>query len=91
MVFKEKFDRLCDNIDSLESMVNRVKNDLVKIQKQVEIADDELDIPEKKMDIFLKAINIFSKPRDPNETNYNEQGVYEPPPEIFKAKDFFDK
>jgi cappuccino protein len=88
--FKEKFDRLCDNIDSLEAVVNRVKSDLVKIQKQVEIADEELDIPEKKLDIFLKSINIFAKPRDPNETNCNENGIYQAP-EIFKSEEFFQK
>lgn len=88
--FKGKFDALCDQIDSLEAMVNRVKSDLVKIQKQVEIADEELDIPEKKLDIFLKSINIFAKPRDPSETNYNENGIYQAP-EIFKSDEFFER
>lgn len=88
--FREKFDQLCDQIDNLEELVERVKVDLVKVQKQVEIADNELDIPEKKMDIFLKSINIFAKPRDPRETNCNTNGEYQAP-EIFKAEDFFKK
>lgn len=71
-------------------MVNKVKMDLVKIENQVQIADEELDIPEKKLDIFLKSINIFSKTRDPNETNCNENGIYQPP-EIFKSEDFFGR
>jgi cappuccino protein len=61
---------------------------LKKIEKQVEIADEELDIPEKKLDILLKSINIFAKPRDPQETNWSENGYYKPP-EIFKTTDYF--
>lgn len=71
-------------------MVELIKNDLVKVQKQVDIADEELDIPEKKMDIFLKSINIFAKQRDPRDTNLNEKGDYQAP-EIFSAENFFKK
>jgi biogenesis of lysosome-related organelles complex 1 subunit 4 len=85
---KEQFDKICDQIDNLESLVQRVKSDLVKIEKQVEIANEELDIPEKKIDIFLKSINIFARPRDPRETNWTEDGQYIPP-EVFSSKDYF--
>lgn len=58
------------------------------IQKQVDVAEKELDIPEKKIDILLKSINIFARPRDPSETNWNEDGFYEAP-KIFKTDEFF--
>lgn len=88
--FKPEFEKICDQIDNLECMVDRIKSDLCMIQKQVDIADEELDIPEKKIDIILKSINIFAKPRDLNETNWNSDGLYEAPT-IFKANDFFKK
>jgi len=88
--FKPEFEKICYQIDNLESMVDRIKSDLCIIQKQVDIADEELDIPEKKIDIILKSINIFAKPRDLNETNWNSDGLYEAPT-IFKANDFFKK
>lgn len=87
---RDKFDEMCEQIDNLESLVERIKIDLNKIQKQVEIADEELDIPEKKLDIILKSINFFAKTRDPQETNWNEEGFYQPP-EIFKTKDYFNR
>ncbi|CAG9799317.1 unnamed protein product [Chironomus riparius] len=88
--FKPEFEKICDQIDNLESMVERIKSDLCMIQKQVDIADEELDIPEKKIDIILKSINIFAKPRDLNETNWNQDGFYQAPT-IFKANEFFRK
>ncbi|KAG5677279.1 hypothetical protein PVAND_007049 [Polypedilum vanderplanki] len=86
---REKFDKICDQIDNLESLVERVKIDLNKIEKQVQIAEEELDIPEKKIDILLKSINIFAKPRDPNETNWSDDGYYKPI-KIFSAKEYFN-
>lgn len=88
--YKPEFERICNQIDNLERMVEVIKSDLCMIQKQVDIADEELDIPEKKIDIILKSINIFAKPRDSSETNWNSDGFYEAP-KIFKAKDFFKK
>lgn len=85
---KPEFDRICEQIDNLESMVERIKSDLNVIQRQVDIAEEELDIPEKKIDILLKSINIFAKPRDVSETNWNHDGFYSAP-NIFKTEDYF--
>lgn len=88
--FKDKFDQICLQIDCLESLVNRVKVDLSKIEEQMDIASDELAVPQKGLQLnsFLKAMNPFIKSRDPNDTNIGPNGSYEPP-EIFKAQDFF--
>lgn len=88
--FKDKFDQICSQIDSLESLVSRVKVDLSKIEEQMDIASDELEIPQKGLQLnsFLKSMNPFLKPRNPYATNIGPTGSYEPP-DIFKAQDFF--
>lgn len=87
--FKDNFDEICDRIDNLELLVNRVKGNLNELEKQVEIAQEELDIPEKKVDILLKSFKIFTKPQSYG-TNLDSDGNYKPP-EIYSSKDFFDE
>lgn len=86
--FKESFDEICCRIDNLEAVVNRAKINLVELEKQVEIAEEELDIPERKVDILWKSLNIFAKPQQLG-TNLSD-GSYKPPV-IFSAKEFFDE
>lgn len=88
--FKDQFSEICTQVDNLEALLQRVKGDLNKLEQQVEIAEEELDIPERKLDILLKSINIFAKPRNPQDTNLGTDGNYEPP-EIFKAKEYFEQ
>lgn len=88
--FKDKFDQICLQIDSLELLVSRVKVDLSKIEDQMDIASDELAVPKKGLQLnsFLKSMNPFLKPRDPNASNIGPNGSYNPP-DIFRARDFF--
>lgn len=83
---KNSFDEICLKIDNLESFVSRVKGDLSKLERQVQIAEEELDIPETKIDILLKSINIFAS-RQPPESNLKD-GIYEPA-EICNPDDYF--
>jgi biogenesis of lysosome-related organelles complex 1 subunit 4 len=86
--FKDHFDEICDRIDNLELLVNRVKANLNEIEKQVEIAEEELDIPEKTVDILLKSFKIFAKTQTYG-TNLDSDGNFKPP-EIYSAKDYFE-
>lgn len=87
--FKEHFDQICSQIDNLDSLVNRVKLDLIQLEEQMDIADEELDVSSKNPLNFLKSINPFTKPRTPLETNVGKDGHYDPI-EIFQAADYFN-
>lgn len=87
--FKEGFDKVCSQIDNLDSLVNRVKLDLMKLEEQMDIANDELDISTKNPLNFLKSMNPFVKARNPLETNLGRNGSYEPI-EVFRAADYFE-
>ena len=87
--FRESFDEICERIDNLEAVVNCAKMNLVELEKQVEIAEEELDIPERKVDILWKSLNIFAKPQQLG-TNLNDEMKYKPPV-IFNTKEFFEE
>ena len=85
--FKDKFDQICSQIDNLESLVSRVKGDLTKIERQMDIAEEELKIPAKSSTMnFLINMNIRKKV--PLGSNIGENGKYEHP-DIFKTSDYF--
>lgn len=83
---KNNFDEICSKIDNLELFVERVKSDLMKLERQVKIAKEELDIPEKKIDIFFKSFNIFSA--QPKIESNLKDGSYDAV-EICNPKDYF--
>lgn len=87
--FKEHFDQVCSQIDNLDSLVNRVKSDLIQLEQQMDIADEELDVSSKNPLNFFKSMNPFTKPRSPMETNVDKNGHYDPI-EVFRAADYFN-
>lgn len=86
--FKDQFDQVCSQIDNLDSLVNRVKVDLTKLEKQMEIAESQLNIPAKNPAInFLISMNPFLKTKTSQDTNIGSNGAYEQP-DIFKTVDY---
>lgn len=87
---KEKFDAICSQIDSLETLVSRVKQDLQQLETQVDIATDELHIPEKTSSLnIFKSLNLFTRRPNLHATNLDNNGRYQTL-DVFKAADFFD-
>lgn len=74
------------------SLVSRAKDDLNKLEKQMEVAEEELGIPDKTLSsTLLKSINSFFKPQNSlPASNVSADGTYKPL-EIFKASDYFEK
>lgn len=91
LLYKEPFDEICSRIDGLESLVSRAKDDLEKLEKQMEIAEDELSIPSKTLSsTLLKSFNTFLKPQTNHPATNLSNGMYKPL-EIFKAEDYLEK
>lgn len=89
--FKDSFDVLCQRVDNLESLVLRAKSDLNELERQMEIAEDELQIPEKSLSSsILKSLNTFLKPQSSAPATNLSHGTYQPV-EIFKTSDYFEK
>lgn len=89
--FKEQFDKVCSQIDNLDSLVYRVKSDLIKIEDQMDIADEELDLSNRNSLNFLKSLNPFVKTRNPQKTNVGESSGRYDPIDVFHASEYFDE
>ena len=87
---QDQFDGICTQIDSLESLILRVKCDLAELETQVDVATEELNIPDKNPSLNLfKSLNLFSSKKATKGSNLDENGKYKPV-EIFKSSDYFD-
>lgn len=88
LMFKDQFDNICSEIDRLEAFVHRVKNDLVQLETQVDIAGVELNVNDP-VSPFLKTLSLFT--RRPNTTSTNrtaDDGSYKPV-DVFKTENYF--
>lgn len=70
-----KLQQVFKQVDNLELFINRIEFDTNRLEKQVQLANDELDFPGKKLDIVLKTFKMLGTVSSslPQVTNYVSQ------------------
>lgn len=88
---KDSVDDICSRIDNLKSLVDRAKVDLNQLERQMEIAEEELRIPDRTLSSSLfRSISSFLKPQTGTPASNLRNGTYVPV-EIFNTGDYFEK
>lgn len=88
LMFKDQFDSICSEIDRLETFVHRVKNDLTRLESQVDIAGVELNVNDPVSPLF-KTFSLFTRRPNTSSTNRTgNDGSYKPV-DVFKTENYF--
>lgn len=73
---KEELYSLCHKIDCLERLIAVVEQDMSKVERQVEVAQDELGISTASLGSLLKTVFARGKSTKEASTNLNANGEF---------------
>ncbi|KAJ9584048.1 hypothetical protein L9F63_021605, partial [Diploptera punctata] len=86
LLYKDKLQMLCNQVDSLEAFVNRVKQDIDLVESQMDAAEVDVGNTDGKLKNILRP--LFSKISDAPTPRPARSPVYETP-QLFKTSNFF--
>ncbi|XP_069692569.1 biogenesis of lysosome-related organelles complex 1 subunit 4 isoform X2 [Periplaneta americana] len=86
LAYKEDLQLLCSRVDRLQAFLARVKQDLEKVEYNIDLAEANAGTSDGKLKNILKPL-FFKKP-DSAAARHVKSPVYEAP-EIFKTSNYF--